>query len=369
MINSELARFSDLGGTGRPGGAVLPFFVLAKDAAAPTYLDALRREGYGSPGLRTFNLFQRRILHPHSLFPFVTAALLFYGNSDCAFGDPISDLRSVSIFKDADLGKLANGEILAGRGPAMSLGRALSVESAYIVPDSLRTAVSLQEKWNPSGTAGVFLQSDLPAHPSPTNFQGLTNLPQNFAVRSLFQVTERLPGDASKLLLSNAEAHSFSSGGSAAVVGFWSKVLAARANAFTTGGLGALPPYETDGSNIRPADEFTRLLRESPRLQSQFSSIIGSTPLSGGRGSIAPSGYWQVFDVEGLAAVGLGASYGKGFGEGWQSVDMQYYSSAGVYALVTFYQMWPIRANGRESTLVWRTDLTSAAAIGELRGV
>ncbi len=251
----------------------------------------------------------------------------------------------------------------------MNLGRALSVESAYIIPGSVKTAVGLQEKWNPTGSTGVFLQSDLPARPSPTNFQGLASLPQNFAVRSLFQVTERLPGDASKLLLSNAEARSFSPGGSAAVVSFWSKVLASRANAFSSGGLGALPPYETDGSNIRPADEFARLLKESPRLQSQFSSMIGLTPLSGGRGSLAPSGYWQVFDVEGLAAVGLGASYGKGVGDGWQSVDIQYFSSAGVYAFVTFYQLWPITANGRDSTLVWRTDLTSAASIGELRGV
>ena len=47
--------------------------------------------------------------------------------------DPISDLRSLSVFKDADLNKLAGGDVLAAKGPTMSLARGLSVQSAYVV--------------------------------------------------------------------------------------------------------------------------------------------------------------------------------------------------------------------------------------------
>ena len=32
--------------------------------------------------------------------------------------DPITDLRSLSVFKDADLGKMAGGDVLASKGPA-----------------------------------------------------------------------------------------------------------------------------------------------------------------------------------------------------------------------------------------------------------
>jgi hypothetical protein len=57
-----------------------------------------------------------------------------------AYADPIADLRSYSVFKDADLNKLASGDVLAARGPAMSFARGLSVQSAYVVRAPVRTA-------------------------------------------------------------------------------------------------------------------------------------------------------------------------------------------------------------------------------------
>lgn len=167
----------------------------------------------------------------------------------------------------------------------------------------------------------------------------------------------------------------FSPGGSsegampASVVAFWSKVLAERARSFNSGGLGAEPPYETAGSPVRVGDEVSRLIRESGNVRTYFSSLISSTPIGGGRGSAPTSQTWQMFDADGIAAVSLTASYGKPGGDGWQAADLQYYSSGAVYAVLTFYQLWPVKADNQDATLVWRVDMTSAAQLGELRGV
>lgn len=153
----------------------------------------------------------------------------------------------------------------------------------------------------------------------------------------------------------------------AAVVSFWNKILSQRMQSFLSGGLSAQPPYETGGSTLRVSDEVARLIQGSGSARSQFGPIISATPVGGGRGS--PSPYWTLFDVDGMAAVSLNASYGKAVADGWQELDLGYYASGGFYALVTLYQMWPVKVGDQDATLVWRVDLTSASAIGNLRGV
>jgi hypothetical protein len=283
--------------------------------------------------------------------------------------DPISDLRALSLFKDADLNRLAGGDVLAKqRSP---VGRALTVESAYVLRVPLKTAVSLHQQWNPSRypELRVYMQSDIGRS---GDFQRLASAPSNSAVRAFVEATQRLPNDPSKLQLSNAEARLFvpdSGGGAmpAAVVSFWNKVLSQRLKSFLSDGLSAQPPYETGGATLRVSDEVARLIQDSGSARSQFGPIISATPVGGGRGS--PSPYWTLFDVDGVAAVSLNASYGKAVGDGWQELDLGYYASGGFYALVTLYQMWPVKVGNQDATLVWRVDLTSASAIGNLRGV
>ena len=153
------------------------------------------------------------------------------------------------------------------------------------------------------------------------------------------------------------------------VLAFWSKVLADRVQSFNSGGLGAQAPYETSGATVRVAEEVSRLIRENGNVRSYFGSLISSTPIGGGRGSSPSSQSWQMFDADGIAAVSLAASYGKPAGDGWQAVDLQYYSSGAVYTVLTFYQMWPVKVDNQDATLVWRIDMISAAQLGELRGV
>ncbi len=297
--------------------------------------------------------------------------------SEPAQADPISELRSISVFKNADLNRLAAGEVLASRGPAMNFSRGLAVESAFVIRAPVQRAVMLQQQWNPTRHSELrtYIQQDISARPSPADFQRLASAPSSAAVRAFAEATSRLPGDMSKLQLSAAEAKSYSGGAAggggstpASVVAFWSRILAARAQAYLSGGFAAQPPYETSSGTIRVSDDATRLLREDPGVRSLFGSFISSAGIGDSRGSLSPSIYWQMFDAEGLAAVNLGAFYSKPSGDAIQAADVQYYSSGGFYTALTFYQFWPVTIGGQSASLVWRSDLISSAGL-DLRGV
>jgi len=245
----------------------------------------------------------------------------------------------------------------------MSFARGLSVESAYIVRAPVKTTVSLQQQWKPvrHPELRIYAQSDFSGRGSPGDFQGLASVRSNSSIKAFVDATLRLPQDAAKLQLSNAEARSFAAGGGgdgampASVVAFWSKVLADRAQSFASGGLGALAPYETSGSPVRVEEEVSRLIRENGNVRSYFGSLISSTPIGGGRGGSGAQS-WQLFDADGMAAVSLTASYWKPAGDAWQSADLQYYASGAVYTVVTFYQLWPIKVDNQENVRAFLHD-------------
>jgi hypothetical protein len=284
-----------------------------------------------------------------------------------ASADPVSELRSLSALKDADLAKLSRGDVSATGQPLGQLERGVSVQSAYVIRSPVRSTVSLIQQWNPTRhpQLGIYLQGDLPSGAGPQNFHGLASAPSNSSVRGFVQATERLPGDSSKLQLSGAEVKQYSGGTPGGggirgpVLAFWSQVLAQRTRDFVSGGLGAEPPYQ---NGVSPASEVARLIDNSGKVRSHFSPMI-----SGGRGS--PSLSWQLFDADGQAAVSLDAFYVKPVGDGYQTLDLGFYSSGGYYVVVTLQQLWPIKVDGRDATLVWRVDLVSSGALRNLRGV
>jgi hypothetical protein len=284
-----------------------------------------------------------------------------------ASADPIGELRSQSALKDVDLSKLSRGDVSATGGPLGRLERGVSVQSAYVIRAPVRSTVSLIQQWNPTRhpQLGIYLQGDLPSSAGPQNFHGLASAPSNSSVRAFVQATERLPGDSSKLQLSSAEVKQYSGGTSSGgglpgpVLAFWSQVLAKRVRDFVSGGLGAEPPYQ---NGVSPASEVARLIDNSGNVRSHFSPMI-----AGGRGS--PSLSWQLFEADGQAAVSLDAFYAKPVGEGYQTLDLGFYSSGGYYVVVTLQQLWPVKVDGRDATLVWRVDLVSSGALRNLRGV
>jgi hypothetical protein len=281
--------------------------------------------------------------------------------------DPVSDLRSLSTLKDLDLSKLSRGNVSAAGEPLGQFARGMSVQSAYVVQSPVKSTVSLIQQWNPTRypKLRIYLQGDLPSGVGPQSFRNLASAPPNSSVRAFVAATERLPGDSSKLQLSSAEVKQYSGGTSGGggvpgpVVAFWSQVLAERARNFVSGGLSAEPPYQ---NGVSPASEVARLIDSSGNARSHFSPII-----SGGRGS--PSLSWQLLDADGQAAVSLDAFYAKPVGDGYQILDLGFYSSGGYYVVVTLQQLWPIQVDGRDATLAWRVDLVSSSAFGTLRGV
>lgn len=297
-----------------------------------------------------------------------------------ASGDPVAELSAVSAFKSVDLEKLAGGTVQIARGPAMSLPRGLAVESVYVVRKPVQKALELHVQWNPNKhpELKVFLHTEFSAHPTLADFQKIASAPGNGSVKAFSAATEKLGGGASPLQMSNAEAKAFAgqaaagaSGGALPpkVAAFWSGLLFERARAFLSGGLQRLPSYETGGETIRPADEIGRLLKDAPKVREQFGALIEANPLTGGKLAPPQSAYWEMIDVDGQAAVNLGALYVRPKGDTVQAVEGQYYCSGGYYALLTFYQYWPVTIAGHDCALVWRTDLISAAELGTLHGM
>ena len=288
--------------------------------------------------------------------------------------DPVSEITSFSVFKEVDMKKLAKGDVIAASGPTMRFARGLEVESLFVLPMPVVKANEAQMKWDGSrhSELKVYQHVELPRHPSAQDFQRIGSAPNNSSVTKFAAATEKLNPEKPELQMSAAEAKGagkFESGGRgmpASVAAFWSGLLNARTGAFLSGGLSGQPAYAGRDGAVRPASEAAALLSEKPSLRKQFSALAGS--MTGGGGG-SPSLYYELFDVEGRAALSLGATYTHTAGESIQSGTVQFYSSDGFYVLLSFSQMWPVQIDGKPATLVWRGDLLASSQLGDLHGI
>lgn len=266
--------------------------------------------------------------------------------------DPVADLAAFSAFDKVDLAQLASGDAKTMRGPAMSTGRYLSVQSVWVAPGSPAQVSEALRRWNPAQHPEL----NIVLHAHGSDFSRLAQAPDNGAVRALVSATTSKSTD---LQISREEAAKLPTSGNTMagpVASFWSSLLSARAAAGPFG----QPPYDYTGQPIRPGEEINGLMRQQPKLQKQFSGLIG------GKGEQ----YWELNEIESKGVLTLGASYSRSGGNGtYQAADVIYYASGGFYVGVTLYQMWPVEVGGKPSTLVWRGDLTSSAEIGDLRGI
>jgi hypothetical protein len=309
-----------------------------------------------------------RISIPLSFLVFASAAL------PNLMADPVAEIVSFSNFKEVDLKKLGKGDVISASGPTMRFSRGLEVESLFVLPTTVARANDLQQKWNGvrHSDLKVYQHVDLPRRASAQDFQRIAAAPQNSSVAKFIAATEKLNPDRPELQMSAAEAKGIGKieGGvkgsmPPGVSAFWINLLAGRARAFAQGGLGGQPSYAGRSGTARPADEAAELLRERPSIRKQFSSLVAT--MTGGGGN--PALFYELFDVEGRAALSLGASYSRTAGESIQSGTVQFYSSDGFFVMLSLAQMWPVQIDGKAATLVWRTDLLSSSQLGELHGI
>lgn len=302
--------------------------------------------------------------------------VLLLTKSTIAHADAVSELAAFSIFDKVDLAQLAKSDLRTAHGPPMGNPRFLSTQSCFVITGSPPRQIDALRKWNPTKhrELKVFLHSDLSAAPTTADFSKLQNAPDNSSVRSLVSATQNL---SPELQISKDEAKNFSSASSggggampAAIVKFWSDVLAARVHSFASGGTSAQPPYDHGGQTIRAGDDVNGLLKQQDKIRRQFSGFLGNTGIGRGAGSISPELYWELLDVDDQGVVTLGASYYRPGPEGtYQAADVLYYASGGYYVALTLYQLWPVNVEGKASTLVWRGDMISAASLASLHGV
>ena len=306
-------------------------------------------------------------------------ALLAFGPVRHALADPVSDLAAFSAFENIDPAKLAGAKPLGGRGAPISFPRGLAVQSCYVLPLPLREAVAFQKEWKATRhpELKVYLHRDLSLKAAPSEFQTISSAPDNSAVRALVAATQALNPERPELQLSAGEAKLFNKAAAdgasgampPAVAAFWSRVLQQRTAAFVAGGASKQPAYANEGEPVRSSEEIVQLLKEQPKIAHQFKTLLDESGWQNGGGKLTPSLSMELFDVEGLGAFSLGAAYAKSTGESAQTLDVQFYSSGGYFALITLHQFWPVKIGSKEATLVWRGDLLSSASLAELHGV
>lgn len=309
--------------------------------------------------------------------PFISISLILLAASALPklMADPVAEIISFSNFKEVDLKKLAKGDVISASGATMRFSRGLEVESLFIVPMPVMKANELQQKWDGvrHSELKVYQHVDLPRRAAAQDFQRIASAPQNSSVGKFVTATEKLNPERPELQMSAAEAKSAGKieGGAKGMMppgvsAFWINLLHGRASAFLQGGLAGQPAYASRGGAVRPADEAAELLRERPAIRKQFSSLAAT--MTGGAGG-NPALYYELFDVEGRAALSLGATYSRAAGDAMQSGTVQFYSSDGFFVLLSVAQMWPVQVEGKSATLVWRSDLLSSSQLGDLRGI
>ena len=291
----------------------------------------------------------------------------------------LEEVAAFSEVRDIDMETLASGKAVMAQGVPMSgFPRGASVQAVYLVPLSLQKTVELHRQFNAAKhpELKVYLHRELPAKPSLSDFQVLIAAPGNSAVRALGEATLKLDPEQPELQMSAGEARLSGekpSGGSGkgpfppGVANFWSNLLYHRTVAYVAGGLSKQPAYNASGETIRPSEEVSRLLKSQSKVRDQFKPLLDEASIMSGGGKA--SLFFELFDVEHRAALTLGASYSKPLKESWQTVDVQYYSSGGYFALLTFYQFWPVKTASGTATLVWRGDMLSSASLADLHGM
>jgi hypothetical protein len=300
----------------------------------------------------------------------LTAPLRADLNSDLAF----------SAFQNVDLNALAGGQVLQMRGPIMAFSRGITAQSLFLLNAAPADVAKKLTTWTPASHSElkVWMHRSLPLQPTVTDFGGLSELPDNSSVETQYKALEGFDPAQPTLQVSKEEAQLIAAAAAqqkdpkALFAQVWPQILLGRIDAFLSGKGASSTDAMADGA-VAPLSDVKSLLHADPKVYGDYQRLLNQTPArslaTSSAPRIAPTNlYYEVFDVEGAAAVGTGAMYQAANGNSIQSLDIEYYANSGVIATVELEQMWPIAIGGRNETLVWREDLVSAPNVAYLHG-
>jgi len=315
---------------------------------------------------------------------FAILVLINAGPVFCAT-DPVAEIKSFSSFKEINPEMLVDGRILGQSGPLMDFQRGISVQTCFVVMAPVKVTARMLQTWDPSQHESLKVHFHRPVRspPGKEDFKSCVLNSNKPAVRRLINKTVSTTPEKSDLQLSRAEAAQIAkcmkqteneaetSPEQLASV-CWSDILRARVLRFQKEGLAGTPSCETGGSTITPVSEIRSLLKEDPKVTTQFSKLLSETSLTASKPAssktVSASYYWELFEADLHATFDLGVIYVKPSKDGFQVLDCQYFASGNYYVYLTFYQLWPIQVGNKSATLIWRGDFLSARSVADTRG-
>ncbi|MDX2227098.1 MAG: hypothetical protein SFY92_08445 [Verrucomicrobiae bacterium] len=296
-------------------------------------------------------------------------------------------MQSISEFKKIDLGRLVAGDILAERYDLEDAEKGLAVQSCFVIKRPSAEVARLIATWDPSKHKEMSIyQLSIFSRDQPGQFEKLDFTSQEGPVQKFVEETLRARDGKTGLLMSEEDLKSLqdflskelpagqkaqSPEARIAAAKFWSQLTKTRFDQFVVGGLESLPTYKTKTATMSIPGEIREMISSNPDLYKRFQNLLHASVLvgKGGKPATAETYYWQLFKADKLAALAVGGVNIEKKSDRFQVIDYQFYVSHSYFTNITLYELWPVTVEGREYTLVWRTDLVSAPLFAWLKGV
>lgn len=291
--------------------------------------------------------------------------------------DPLASLKEFSEFKQTDLNRLLDGEILAERGTLMDFPNGISAQTCFAVVGSAEDVAKLLQVWDPSPHRELKVYAfHLFRNPCDiADFKSLSFKSSERPVRWLLDKTLASTENKSELNLSRDEAQALArclktSSESDKAAHCWTQLLLARASAFQRDGIGGSAFYEAAGETVSVAAQLRTMLGEQLEIAHEFLPVLKGSGLieSPNRAPLTPSCYWSFFEADHHATLSLGGIYFISVNDHFQVMDEEYYVCGNYYASAALYEIWPIQVGQRTGALVWRGDFFAAPTLSFTKG-
>lgn len=299
---------------------------------------------------------------------------------------PFPDISGYTLFDKLDTSKLERGDILAERGSYRTFPRGLTVQFAYVIDKPVNEVGRALAFWNPPLTSdSSVLASQIFVNPADGNFEKLDFDHGDRSITSFLEEMLKARDRDPEMQLGKDDLEVLKKGLAKLPAGarpdspevkkfaqeFWSALIKRKFNAYREKGLSALPGYQLGNVELTVSNELRGLLSESPAVYTRFKNILDNSIIlpAGRKPSPATSYYWQIIKADKTATCVIGVVSTRKTGDKMQVVDSQIYVSNSYFATLTLYELFPVKINGKDVTLVWRSDYVSAPLFQYLKGV